>query len=48
MPTIRAADGGYLLDSNQFSYTKDEQRRPVLHVNGAAVGGGGFHGRWFG
>lgn len=22
---IRAADGGYLLNSNQFHYTKDEQ-----------------------
>ncbi len=42
MPTIRAADGGYLLDSTQFSYTKDEQRRPILHVNGAAVSGGDF------
>lgn len=37
MATIRAADGGYLLNSEQFNYTKDEQGRPVLNV----VGGGG-------
>ena len=37
MATIRAADGGYLLNSDQFNYTKDEQGRPVLNV----VGGGG-------
>ena len=35
--TIRAADGGYLLNSEQFNYTKDAQGRPVLNV----VGGGG-------
>ncbi len=29
---IRAADGGYLLDNSQFYYTKDELRRPVLHI----------------
>lgn len=27
MPKIRAVDGGYLLDAEQFYYTKDEQRR---------------------
>ena len=37
MATIRAADGGYLLNSDQFNYTKDAQGRPVLNV----VGGGG-------
>ena len=37
METIRAADGGYLLNSEQFNYTKDAQGRPVLNV----VGGGG-------
>lgn len=36
MATIRAADGGYLLNSDQFNYTKDAQGRPVLNV----VGGG--------
>ena len=39
MATIRAADGGYLLNSEQFNYTKDAQGRPVLNVVG---GGGGF------
>ena len=37
MTTIRATDGGYLLNSDQFNYTKDAQGRPVLNV----VGGGG-------
>ena len=37
MATIRAADGGYLLNSDQFNYTKDAQGRPVLNV----VGGDG-------
>ena len=37
MATIRSADGGYLLNSEQFNYTKDAQGRPVLNV----VGGGG-------
>ena len=37
MATIRTADGGYLLNSEQFNYTKDAQGRPVLNV----VGGGG-------
>lgn len=32
MNTIRAADGGYLLNSEQFYYTKDRLNRPVLHV----------------
>ena len=32
--TIRAADGGYLLDASQFEYTTDELGRPVLHVIG--------------
>ena len=38
MATIRAADGGYLLNSDQFNYTKDAQGRPVLNV---VSGGGG-------
>ena len=38
MATIRAADGGYLLNSEQFNYTKDAQGRPVLNV---VSGGGG-------
>lgn len=42
MPTIRAADGGYLLDAEQFYYTKDEQRRPVMHIKGGVGGDGGF------
>lgn len=29
---VRAADGGYLLNSEQFYYTKDELNRPVLNV----------------
>lgn len=40
MATIRAADGGYLLNSDQFNYTKDEQGRPVLNVKGVAGAGG--------
>lgn len=40
--TIRAADGGYLLDAAQFKYIKDELGRPVLTVHGAALGGGDF------
>ena len=35
--TIRAADGGYLLNAEQFNYTKNELGQPVLNV----VGGGG-------
>lgn len=42
MATIRAADGGYLLNSDQFNYTKDAQGRPVLNVTG--VGGDGASG----
>lgn len=30
--TIRAADGGYLLNAAQFKYTTDELGRPVLNV----------------
>lgn len=40
MATIRAADGGYLLNSDQFNYTKDAQGRPVLNVKGVAGAGG--------
>lgn len=36
MPTIRAADGGYLLNAAQFEYTKDELGRPVLNTKGAS------------
>lgn len=42
MSTIRAADGGYLLDANQFRYDKDAQGRPVLHVKPGAEGDGDF------
>ena len=35
--TIRAADGGYLLNAEHFNYTKNELGQPVLNV----VGGGG-------
>ena len=35
MTTIRAADGGYLLNSGQFNYTKDVHGRQSLNVNGA-------------
>lgn len=38
MATIRAADGGYLLNSEQFNYTKDAQGRPVLNVVGGGSG----------
>lgn len=40
MATIRAADGGYLLNSDQFNYTKDAQGRPVLNVKGVTGAGG--------
>lgn len=40
MATIRAADGGYLLNSDQFKYTKDAQGRPVLNVKGVSGDGG--------
>ena len=39
METIRAADGGYLLNSEQFNYTKDAYGRPVLNVVGGGSGG---------
>lgn len=42
MPTIRAADGGELLNSNQFHYTKDDQGRPVLNVTASGEGKGDF------
>ena len=41
MPTIRAADGGYLLNAAQFEYTKDELGRPILNTKGAGAGGDG-------
>ena len=34
MATIRVADGGYLLNSDQFNCTKDAQGRPVFNVYG--------------
>lgn len=34
MATIRVADGGYLLNSYQFNYTKDAQGKLVFNVNG--------------
>ena len=42
MSTIRAADGGYLLNANHFNYTSDEQGRPVLNVKAGAEGDGDF------
>lgn len=41
MATIRAEDGGYLLDAEQFYYTNDEQRRPVMHIKGGGGDAGG-------
>ena len=35
MTTIISADGGYLLNSDQFNYTKDVHGRQALNVNGA-------------
>lgn len=40
MPTIRAADGGYLLNAAQFEYSKDNLGRPVLNVKAGAGGDG--------
>jgi hypothetical protein len=39
---IRAADGGELLNSNQFHYTKDALGRPVLNVTASGEGNGDF------
>lgn len=39
---IRAADGGELLNSNQFHYTKDALGRPVLNVTTSGAGNGDF------
>ena len=39
---IRAADGGELLNSNQFHYTKDSLGRPVLNVTASGAGNGDF------
>lgn len=39
---IRAADGGELLNSNQFHYTKDALGRPVLNVITSGAGNGDF------
>ena len=39
---IRAADGGELLNSNQFHYTKDSLGRPVLNVTASGEGNGDF------
>ena len=35
MTKIRVDDGCYLLNSDQFNYTKDVQGRQALNVNGA-------------
>lgn len=32
--TIRANDGGELLNAEQFNYTKNEDGQPVLNVTG--------------
>lgn len=37
---IKAADGAYMLNGEQFNYTKDELGRPVLNVQGGGQGGG--------
>lgn len=42
MPTIRATDGGELLNANQFHYTKDALGRPVLNVTVSGEGKGDF------
>lgn len=39
--TIKAADGGYLFNSKQFEYTKDNLGRPVLNLKGSQVSGDG-------
>lgn len=39
--TIRAADGGYLLNSEQFEYNKDNLGRPVLNLKNSGGGGEG-------
>lgn len=39
--TIKAADGGYLFNSKQFEYTKDNFGRPVLNLKGGQVSGDG-------
>ena len=41
--TIRAADGGYLLNAAQFEYSKDDLGRPVLNIK-AGTGGDGAGG----
>ena len=35
MTTIRSADDGYLLNLDQFNYTKDVHGRQALNINGA-------------
>lgn len=40
MANIKAADGAYMLNGEQFNYTKDELGRPVLNVNSGGQGGG--------
>lgn len=42
MSTIRATDGGELLNANQFHYTKDALGRPVLNVTASGEGKGDF------
>lgn len=42
--TIRAADGGYLLDAEQFKYTKDELGRPVPMTGDLQLGGHAIFG----
>lgn len=39
MATIRANDGGYLLNADQFEYTKDELGRPVLNTKSGGGSG---------
>ena len=39
--TIKAADDGYLFNSKQFEYSKDNLGRPVLNLKGGQVSGDG-------
>ena len=38
---IKATDGGYLFNSKQFEYSKDNLGRPVLNLKGGQVSGDG-------
>ena len=38
---IKATDGGYLFNSKQFEYSKDNLGRPVFNLKGGQVSGDG-------